>query len=179
MNTNNFPNSTTFKHWQNGATLIEVLIAVLILSVGMLGMASLQTRAMQFSQSAYYQSQTGVLAQDLFDRMRASNDGTGTLNKFFHGMEDSIPASYTSCYGADDSTSCTPAVMARYDLYSWLTDVSVLLPNGKAQVEVDNAGASAIYIVTIQYNDSRADSSTKYGQTNTIPPKQFSFRTEL
>jgi hypothetical protein len=92
-------------------------------------------------------------------------------------MADSIPASYTSCYGV--SATCTPAVMAQYDLYSWLTDVSVLLPNGKAQIEVDNAGASPIYIVTIQYDDSRADSSTKYGQNNTIPPKQFSFRTEL
>jgi type IV pilus assembly protein PilV len=179
MNTNNFPNSTTLKHWQNGASLIEVLIAVLILSVGMLGMASLQTRAMQFNQSAYYQSQTGVLAQDIFDRMRASNDGTATLNQFSHGMEDSIPGSYTSCYGVSDSTSCTPAQMAQYDLYSWLTDVSVLLPNGKAQIEVDNSGVSPIYIVTIQYSDSRVDASTKHGQTNTIPPKQFSFRTEL
>jgi type IV pilus assembly protein PilV len=178
MNTNNFPNSTTFKHWQNGATLIEVLIAVLILSVGMLGMASLQTRAMQFNQSAYYQSQTGVLAQDILDRMRASNNSAGTLSQFRHGMADSIAASYPSCFGT--SANCTPAVMARYDLNTWLTDVSVLLPNGRAQIEIDNSAAAAtIYTVTIQYNDSRVDDSTSFGQNNTIPPKQFSFRTEL
>ncbi len=167
---------STYRH-QAGTSLIEVLIAVLVLSLGMLGMASLQTRGMQFNQSSYYLSQSNILAKDIIDRMRASNYNNATINQFMHAMADNVPSSYTSCYG--NSASCTPTQLAQYELYSWLNDVAAILPSGKAAISRDDTGAIPVYIVTIQYDDAKADSSSAYGQSNTIPSKQFSYRTEL
>jgi type IV pilus assembly protein PilV len=162
-------------HKQSGATLIEVLIAFLVLSLGMLGMASLQTRAMQFNLSSYYVSQANILAEDILDRMRATNLNNATIGNFLHGMNDSIPKTYTSCY----ASACTPAQLAQYELYEWLKNVAAILPNGKAQIAENTAGAVPFYIVTIQYDDARVEQSSNYGQNNTIPSKQFSYRTEL
>lgn len=59
---------------QAGATLIEVLVAVLILSIGLLGIAGLQARALQNNQSAFERSQAVMLSYFMLDAMRANAD---------------------------------------------------------------------------------------------------------
>ncbi len=59
---------------QRGATLIEVLVAVLILSFGLLGMAALQTRALQGSQSSVQRSQASMLGHYMMDAMRIDRE---------------------------------------------------------------------------------------------------------
>jgi type IV pilus assembly protein PilV len=59
---------------QAGATLIEVLVAVLILSIGLLGIAGLQARALQNNQSAFERSQAVMLSYFMLDAMRANVD---------------------------------------------------------------------------------------------------------
>lgn len=59
---------------QKGASLIEILIAVVVISVGLLGLAGLQTSSIKSNQSSYLRSQATLLAYDLSDRMRASRD---------------------------------------------------------------------------------------------------------
>lgn len=162
---------------QTGASLIEVLVAVLVLSLGMLGMASLQTRGMQFNTSAYYQSQANVLAKDILDRMRASNFNNATVKQFLHSMGDSVPGSYTSCY--TKNATCTPSQLAKFELYSWLNDVAAILPSGKASIAEDATGTTPVYIVTVQYDDEKAEASSNYGQNNAIAARQIIYRTEL
>lgn len=62
--------SSRSKRHQAGATMVEILVAVLILSFGMLGMAALQTRALQGNQSSTQKSQAITLANYLIDAMR-------------------------------------------------------------------------------------------------------------
>ncbi len=58
----------------SGYTLVEVLVAVVILSVGLLGLAGMQARGMRNSHDAYLRSQAAILAYDIADRMRANRD---------------------------------------------------------------------------------------------------------
>ena len=58
-----------------GVTLIEVLVAIVITSIGILGFASLQFLGLNSNQSAYYRSQASFIASDLSERMRANIDG--------------------------------------------------------------------------------------------------------
>jgi type IV pilus assembly protein PilV len=60
-----------FPDLQRGMTLIEVLIALLVLGVGLLGVAALQAIGLKTGHSAYERSQATMLAYDLADRMRA------------------------------------------------------------------------------------------------------------
>jgi type IV pilus assembly protein PilV len=59
---------------QSGATLIEILVSVLILSFGLLGMAALQTRALQGNQSSVQRSQAIMLSQYMMDAMRVDRE---------------------------------------------------------------------------------------------------------
>lgn len=69
---------------QQGFSLIEVLVALLILSIGLLGLASLQMQSVQFNQSALYASQANFLAYEVLDRMQANaqeaRDGNYNMN---------------------------------------------------------------------------------------------------
>lgn len=69
-------NKTSKKH-QQGASLIEVLVAVIVLGVGLLGLAGLQVSAMQNSQSSYLSSQAALMAYNIIDQARANG---GRLN---------------------------------------------------------------------------------------------------
>lgn len=57
---------------QHGFTLLEVLISIVILSIGLLGLAGLQATSLQANQNAHYTSQANLLAYDIVDRMRAN-----------------------------------------------------------------------------------------------------------
>ena len=59
---------------QGGFTLLEILIAVVILSVGLLGLAGLQAQSLRANQSALFLSQANLLAYDVVDQMRANRD---------------------------------------------------------------------------------------------------------
>jgi type IV pilus assembly protein PilV len=156
-----------------GVGLVEVLVSLLILSVCLLGLLGLQTKVMQFNQGALYQTRATVLAKDIIDRMRANSQQVDLYVSFF----DSAIPSYTNC--TSSSANCTTAQLADYDLAEWKNYVARVLPNGKGQITTIGAPANSVYIITLQYDDSRSVGATKFAQDNPIAPKQVSLRTVL
>ena len=87
ISTTTFPRPAP-AHLQRGLTLIEVLVTLVLISVGLLGVAALQLTSLRSNQDAYVRSQASALAADILDRMRANQlkaseyvtgyDGTGT-----------------------------------------------------------------------------------------------------
>jgi len=129
---------------QRGVTLIEVLIAVLVVSVGLLGLAGLQTVSMQYSHSSYMRTYANNMAYDLADRMRANRESA--LNNDYDidvDLGDSHPGSNS------DSSS-----MAQRDLYKWWSSVDQTLPQPTAEVTVDGSGVATI---DIEWLDDRAE----------------------
>ncbi|AGA87861.1 type IV pilus modification protein PilV [Stutzerimonas stutzeri] len=126
---------------QRGATLIEVLVAMLILSVGLLGLASMQMTALQSNQSAYYRSQATVLAYDIIDRMRANR--ADALN----GVYD-IAIQNQACK-PDLAASGT---LAKRDVAEWLNSISCLL-SADARGSVVRDGR--LFTISIEWNDNR------------------------
>lgn len=96
---------------QSGVGLIEVLIAVVVMSVGFLAAARMQVEGMRFSQSAYYQSQAHFLANDMIDRMRSNIQGV--LDGEYNNKSTSSSAVKPGC------VDCTPAEVALLDLFDW------------------------------------------------------------
>lgn len=99
------------KKSQSGVGLIEVLIAVVVMSVGFLAAARMQVEGMRFSQSAYYQSQAHFLANDMIDRMRSNIQGV--LDGDYDNRSTSSSAVKPGC------VDCTPAEVAQLDLFDW------------------------------------------------------------
>jgi type IV pilus assembly protein PilV len=135
-------------HKNNGFTLIEVLIAMLILAVGLLGLAALQTHSLKNNQSAYYRSQATQLAYDIADRMRVNVASAATYT-------NGHAAEHKNCLTTD---SCTPLEMAEHDLFEWNTAIqAAILPSatGKIKPDLKITGGVKAYIVTIEWDENR------------------------
>jgi len=138
-----------------GFTMVEAMVALVVLAVGMLGIAGLYVTTLRSGGGAIYRMQAVNLASDLADRIRANR----TANLAYLG-----PAANNNCYGAG-AVDCVPALMAANDLLVWQTQVAVMLPAGNGTLNVA-AGAAATdpftYTITITWLGS--------GDTAANPP---------
>ena len=162
---------------QAGFTLIEVLVATVILSLGLLGLAGMQTAAMRYNQSAYFRSQAVAVANDIIDRMRTNQ--TGTSGSYYDAIttNDDAPADQ-GCSNA----ACTAAQVASQDIREWtdhFSDVYGLgtaytptLPSGSSGTVTKNADT---YAVTITWTEVE----TMYADDNTSPTKTLTINTVL
>jgi len=117
-----------------GFTLIEVLVALLVLGIGLLGVAGLQSASLSMNQGSYLRSQATVLAGDIADRMRANPRGVGSGA---YDMGSSATATqHTGCTTA--GTGCGSGDMAENDLYEWNADAAARLPSGQGYVCIDS-----------------------------------------
>ena len=120
-----------------GVSLVEALVALLVLSIGLLGLANLQLTAIRNAHSAHLRSQASILAQDILDRIRANR------------------ANATAYNIALSAAAPTGTSVAEKDLKAWLDSLAGSLPQGDGAVNVTTAGSTTTVTVTIQWNDSR------------------------
>ncbi len=109
---------------QRGTSMIEALIAVLVLSLSALGYASLQVQGLSRNSSALWRSKATQMAYEMADRMRANQGGVTAGS--YNNLTSAIAA--PGC-GAI-ATPCTPATMAQLDFVQWRADVASALPAG-------------------------------------------------
>lgn len=108
-----------------GFTLLEVLIALVVLSIGLLGLAGLQSTGLRFNQSAGMRTQATQLAYDMADRMRANM--TAVTAGSYLGSSSAVPGAVANCH---NTTGCTSTQMAADDLANWHLAVTRYLPAG-------------------------------------------------
>jgi type IV pilus assembly protein PilV len=156
------------KTYQRGFTLLEVLIALLVLSIGLLGLASLQTVGLRSNTMATTRTHATQLAYDISDRMRANLAATYTANA--NNVVTAILTDYALA-------SCAPPLpdptvnQANDDLNTWCNTISTMLPAGDAQiVPVRQAGIDGVvntiddvvtYDVTVYWDEARTGATTK------------------
>ncbi len=131
---------------QAGAGLVEVLVAVVVLSIGLLGIAGMQLASLRSNHSAWMRSEATVRAYDIMERMRTNRD-------------QALAGGYDIALGAAAPSGSTPRDL---DLQEWKQDLAVL-PSGDGAVARTVAAGSTLLTVTIQWDDSR-------GQ---LAPQQF------
>lgn len=145
----------------SGFTMIEMLIAIIVLSIGLIGIAALQARGQQFNYVAYVRTQASFLAYDIMDRMR--------LNQKVHvsGNED-IPSIYSSQLELEttktlkpsdlnpncDDSVCSAQELAKYDLVNWFQSIKSSLPEGDAEMTLSGDGDTLR--VTIKWQEGRS-----------------------
>ncbi len=115
---------------QTGLTLVEVLVSVVILSIGLVGVAGLQAMSLKNNQSAFMRSQATALAYDIADRMRSNVLSANT------GLYDPTAAATTS--GCTSTSGCSEQQMAENDLAEWNAAITTYLPMGQGYVCVDS-----------------------------------------
>lgn len=134
---------------QSGISLIEVLITILVLSVGLLGMAGLQIAAVQQNSSAGLRSQAITLAYDMADRVKVNKEGRARVaNLYTFAITDTAPTAPGGSDPVDEQN-------AFQDLTTWLADLGTQLPSGDGSIAftADNEQM----IITVCWLDTRAD----------------------
>lgn len=115
---------------QSGFTLIEVLVSVLILAVGLVGVAGLQALSLKNNQSSFMRSQATALAYDLADRVRA-NMPSAMANQY-------DPATMALTANCGTPAGCSPQQMAQHDVAEWDAAIAASLPMGEGFVCIDS-----------------------------------------
>lgn len=135
---------------QRGFTLLELLVAVLLFGVSLLGLAQMQVSGVRAVKDSANRTQATQLAYQAGERLRlnwdAALDGAYALN-----FTDQLGAPASDCVSA----ACSPAEMAASDLYTWQRDLRQLLPDGQGEIAAVAAGTVA---VTVRWSDSDGQS---------------------
>lgn len=132
---------------QSGFTMLEVLVAIVVLAFGLLGLAGLQADGLRNNTSAYMRSQATLMAYDMLDRMRANMQAveSGDYDNLM-GTTPTDPGCVTS--------GCSVAQMAQHDAYEWSQNLSEILPSGQGRV-IGN-GSGSIFSITVMWDDQRS-----------------------
>ena len=143
----------------SGFTLVEVLVAVLVLAIGLLGMAGLQVTGLRNNHTAYLRSQAAVLAYEMGDRMRANKLAVDANNYAAVTGNETAPAfNCTSTFPTSTPSCLLPAEMAQVDIDQWLTASRQTLPSARATITcTDNADTGFTDVNNDEINDANTD----------------------
>ena len=112
---------------QKGFTLIEVLVALLIFAIGMLGLAGLQLRAHQSSSYATSRTAATLKVAGLAERMRANLTGVTAGNYVYDFGSDGDLSPVASC-AVESGGACNALQRATTDIAEWVQDLGTVLP---------------------------------------------------
>ncbi len=135
---------------QSGFTLLEVMIALVIFSIGLLGLAGLQAGGLRSNTQAQLRTIATIQAYDMAERIRANPRGVEDGN--YNAFNDATPT-------AEDciSAACNAAEMATYDYYEWEIITQRVLPSGHGTVSsaVVGGGATRLFTITVMWDEDR------------------------
>jgi len=136
---------------QRGFSLVEVLIALVIMSVGMLGIATLFVQGMQAGRTSMFRHNAVILVGDVADRIRA-NPTAGAAYAAVGGVDNGCVA---------QGNNCSQPQMASHDVFLWDQQAADTLPAGAVEVVFDGAVVPPTYAITANWTE--AGQNLSYG----------------
>jgi len=146
---------------QNGFSLLEVLIALIVLSIGLLGHSKIQALGVRAGTDAHLRTEAAFLANDMIERMRANRPSV--TSDYYAGISyaaidcTSAPAKICSEGTAGTASDCTTSEMADEDAFNWFCDVTATLPNGSVTV----SSAAGVYSVMVGWDGLDEDGNVQ------------------
>ena len=160
-------NKARILHSQVGVGLFEVLVALLVISIGFLLSANMQLTSLRINQDSYYQSQAMTMVNDIMDRMRYNSEGVTA--GYYDNMTTGSNAVLPNC----GSSGCNSQELASLDYYVWsgylnnleaATAFVPLLPvssDGQAaSAAISVPDANGVYNITLSWRETDEASET-------------------
>ena len=149
------------KPLQHGVGMVEVLVALLVMSIGVLGYAGLQLRALGSAEEAYVRSQAMAIAQDAVERIAANGTGRNTYedtDSWPADLQTTRPGNWLQCINAD----CDGGQIADWDIAQLAWMASDLLPAGRIDAAACS-GSSAVCVRVAWNGDAPTDCEDEDG----------------
>ena len=162
------------RHGTAGFTLLEVMVALIVLSIGVLGVAKLVLSAVKANDSAFVRGQAMSLTYAILDSMRANR-------------QTAINGGYATDFGVaapnpgpcEGVTTCAAATLAQYDLYRWKQRLLTAVPSGDGKVVTATANGMVLATITVRWDDSVAQWAFGTAPTSAPPPTTISLQSVL
>jgi type IV pilus assembly protein PilV len=138
---------------QSGFTLLEVMIAVLVLGIGLLGLAHLQITTLKHNQSAEFRSKASVMAAGMLDRMRA-NQVAAQNGNYALAVDADPPADLNS--------------IANADIAEWMAQLAATLPQGRGAISCNAYDPAAAFICDITVSWAEVQEDDNLGTTSFV-----------
>ena len=155
-----------FNQHQSGFALVEVLVAVIVLAIGLLGLAGLHASGFRDNHGAFVRTQATYAVNDLADRMRANRVAAIAGN---YEVVAAPTAPTFNCVNDFTGTSttgiCSPTEMATADLVAWYAFLGNALPGGTATITCNpvGCGLNAIHTITVTWTGNQSIENTLTG----------------
>jgi len=164
----------------NGFTLIEVLVTIVVVSIGLLGLAGLQIDSLRANMNSETRSKATLLANDIVERMRANLSGVNAnaySNITVNAAQCVAPARLCGNTSTGTAVNCTAPEMAAFDIWVWgcgtaaagvqRSGVTNQLPNGTASVACNDVPClpGSAHTVTMSWNESSPTNGAISSQT--------------
>jgi len=146
---------------QNGFTLLESLIAILLTALGILGILGVQMRTLSNTQDTMRRTQSIRLVNDLSERIKNQTSGIANANQYtttWTDLTQSITEPSVDC--SSSGASCTATQLAAYDKYIWLNSAKNTLPLGKARIFATADGKALGVMLAWRSNEDSAGVSS-------------------
>lgn len=161
---------------QTGVSLIEVLISIVIASIGLLALAGVNASSIRYTKMSQYRSTAALLANDIGERMRANVAGgvnyALTITFTTQATAPSVPTTRCIYHLTDNSNpfliNCLAAQMAADDMYYWRNRIRAQLPEGSAYIVFQNAQNAAD--VWVAWRDPSVTSDDLDATATECPP---------
>jgi type IV pilus assembly protein PilV len=159
-----------------GVSLVEALVALLVLSIGMLGIAGLFVESVRSSRSALLRTQAVNLVSDMAERIRAN---ATARDAYVLATGDAPEAGTCAAVAGDDGTNCTPDELAADDLARWVAAVRAALPPNGAEPALTEIvydepaapGAPERYVIRVAWSEPGSGAPLEYRNDVTIIPR--------
>lgn len=138
---------------QAGTGLVEVLVSLLVIAIGILGMAGVHSQTLQYNQSSYVQSQATFLASGMLDRIEVNRALAKSGNNYQVGLTEQ---QFSQCQQSDypggcESGSCDPQALAAYDILQWKFQLACQLPGSQGSITYQDSGDARIYTIRLSF----------------------------
>jgi type IV pilus assembly protein PilV len=144
-----------FRLHQTGFSLVEALVALVVLSIGLLGIAALHIESLRSGRTAITRTQAVTLASDMADRIRANRSAREAYNVTVTSQDTNVNCN-------PGGSGCTPAQLARHDKALWTAALEDALPGAVGTVVCDPGTAPATYTITISWIEPGTDEPLEY-----------------
>lgn len=135
---------------QRGMSLIETLIAVVVFSVGSIGVASMMITSMRNNDATLQRTNSTMLAVEIYEQMLA-NLPAAEAGSYNLAMDASLPTTTLDCAAA--GSTCSPAQIAEWDLALWSARLTQILAGADAAISVNTATDPLTIQIQVRYDE--------------------------
>lgn len=133
--------------------MVEVLVTIVVMAVGLLGVAGMQTASLKGNHNSYLRVQAVLMVNDIADRIRANQSGADSNAYAAITTTGSTPAQ--TCLG---TSKCSAAQLATYDAWVWRTTIAAMLTSGSGTLQcLDTADPGYVDADSDRFNDADTD----------------------